>query len=171
MRVFTAGHGARQADELVDTLLSAAVATLVDVRRFPSSRWHPQFNRAALEKTLAVAGIEYVHAEPLGGKRGDAPGQDRFTCLEPGFRGYAARMATTEWQEALASALQLPAPCLMCAETSWEKCHRRFISELLTAKGHEVVHLLRGNEQEPHQPMLEAEQRKGRLYLCGELVA
>jgi uncharacterized protein (DUF488 family) len=58
----------------------------------------------------------------------------------------------------------------MCAETPWTKCHRRFIAELLTARGHEVLHLSPAGV-EPHRPLDEAEARDGRLYLCGEVVA
>jgi uncharacterized protein (DUF488 family) len=172
MRLFTVGHGARTSEELVATLGGAGVETLVDVRRYPSSRWHPQFNRAALEETLRAAGLDYVHAVELGGKRKAEPGEERFRCLGGGqFQSYAVHMVSEEWQQGLERALARPTPCFMCAETHWLKCHRRFISELLVARGHEVVHLLRGNETEPHQPMLEAECRDGRLYLCGELVS
>jgi uncharacterized protein (DUF488 family) len=87
------------------------------------------------------------------------------------FRGYAARMGTDPWQRALADALALPAPCFMCAETPWWRCHRRLIAELLHARGHQVVHLLKPGERRPHSPWDEAEARAGRLYLCGELVA
>ncbi len=59
MQVFTVGHGARPLDELIRTLRASGVATVVDVRRFPSSRRHPQFDRTALADGLAGAGIEY----------------------------------------------------------------------------------------------------------------
>lgn len=51
-------------------------------------------------------------------------------------------MRTPEWQAALASALDEPARCFLCAETNWRRCHRKLISELLVARGHEVLHLL-----------------------------
>jgi uncharacterized protein (DUF488 family) len=80
-------------------------------------------------------------------------------------------MGAREWQEALAGALAEPSPCLMCAETPWQRCHRRLISELLVARGHDVVHLIRPGEREPHRLHPDAEVRDGRLYLCGSLVA
>jgi uncharacterized protein (DUF488 family) len=168
--VFTIGHGRREAAELVTCLLEAEVATLVDVRRYPASRRNPQFNQAALAATLAGAGIEYRHAVELGGRRSNEPGEERFACLGA-FAGYAARMATPEWQDALTRALDEESPCFMCAETPWLRCHRRFISELLVARGQEVVHLLRPGEREPHRPHPAAEARDGRLYLCGSPVA
>ena len=42
--IFTVGHGARSAAELVSLLKEAHVRTLVDVRAFPVSRRHPQFS-------------------------------------------------------------------------------------------------------------------------------
>jgi uncharacterized protein (DUF488 family) len=170
--VFTVGHGRRAADELVAVLREAGAETVVDVRRFPSSRRHPQFNQQVLAETLADAGIGYVHAVELGGRRGGEPGEERFACIrEPGFRAYAARMGRPEWQQALAAALEEPTPAFMCAETPWWKCHRRFIADLLTARGVEVVHLIRPGERQPHRLFPDAEARAGTLYLCGVEVA
>ena len=171
MRVWTVGHGTRPAEALVEMLGRAAVQTLVDVRRYPGSRRNPQYNRGALEQSLAASGIAYRHAEALGGRLSGEPGADRFACIrQPAFRSYAARMGTDEWQEALSTALAEPEPCFMCAETPWTKCHRRFIADLLVARGHDVLHLS-PDGVEPHRLPEEAEARDGRLYLCGELVA
>ena len=172
MRAFTIGHGTREATELVATLAEAGVQTLVDVRRFPGSRRNPQFNQDAVAASLATVGIEYRHAVELGGRRAGEPGEERFGCIRTAaFRSYAARMAREDWQEALATALAQSEPCFMCAETDWRRCHRRLISDLLTAREIEVVHLARPGERQPHELWPEAEIRSGRLYLCGELVA
>ena len=217
VRVFTIGHGTRSAEELVECLREADVRTLVDVRRFPSSRRHPQHNQQALAETLAEAlaepapcfmcaetpwwrchrrliaellvarGHEVVHlvrpgerqrhrlydeSEVRGGRRNAEPGEEQFACLRvAGFRSYAARMGRAEWQQALVEALAEPAPCFMCAETPWWRCHRRLIAELLVARGHEVVHLVRPGERQRHRLYDESEVRDGRLYLCGRLVA
>jgi uncharacterized protein (DUF488 family) len=167
--IHTIGHGRRPAAALVECLLEAGVETLVDVRRFPSSRRNPQFNQATLATTLADAGISYVHAPELGGLRTEEPGQELFACLGQ-FAGYAARMRTPTWQAALDDALARLAPCLMCAETPWQRCHRRLIAELLAARGHEVVHLVRPGVRERHNAHTAAEIRDGVLHLCGEPV-
>jgi uncharacterized protein (DUF488 family) len=172
VRVFTIGHGARPAEELLACLLEAGVGTVVDVRRFPGSRRNPQFNRGPLAESLAAAEIAYCHAEDLGGRRSNEPGEERFPCIRvPAFRSYAARIGTEPWQRALQAALAEPIPCFMCAETPWQRCHRRLIAELLTARGHEVVHLLKPGEAESHRLYGESSVREGKLYLCGELVA
>jgi uncharacterized protein (DUF488 family) len=171
VRVFTIGHGARTSDELVACLAEAGVATLVDVRRFPGSRRHPQFSGTAVAATVGAEGIAYVHAEALGGRRSGAGA--RFQCIRvAAFRSYAVWMGSDEFQTALADALALPAPCFMCAETLWWQCHRRLIAELLAARGHEVVHLLRPGHVDAHRPWEPiSETRDGVLYLCGEPVA
>lgn len=168
--IHTIGHGRRPVEELVACLREARVETLVDVRRFPSSRRNPQFNQAALAGTLDDAGIGYAHAVDLGGLRTEEPGEEHFACLGQ-FAGYAAHMRTQAWQSALAGALTQPSLCFMCAETPWQRCHRRLIAELLAARGHHVVHLIEPGVQERHNPHRSAETRDGTLYLCGEPVA
>lgn len=170
--VWTIGHGTRTASEFIATLHEAGVGTLIDVRRFPGSRRHPQFNADALAAALEGEGIAYRHAVALGGRRANEAGEERFGCIRvAAFRSYAARMGTPEFQGALAAALAEPAPCLMCSETLWWRCHRRLIAELLTARGVRVVHLLGPGKRQDHKPWAESDARDGRLYLCGELVA
>ena len=94
--IYTVGHSTRSADELVALLRDAHVEVLVDVRRFPASRRHPQHNRGALERTLPEAGISYVwHGEVLGGRRKqEVPTErSRNNAWEvPAFRYYADAM-------------------------------------------------------------------------------
>jgi uncharacterized protein (DUF488 family) len=169
--LFTVGHGVRPLEELVATVAGAGVETLVDVRRFPASQRNPQFNQGPLRDALAAAGISYRHALDLGGRRSGEPGEDDFGCLRvAAFRSYAARMRTDRWQAALTAELAQPAPCFMCAETAWWRCHRRLIAELLTARGHDVVHLLGPGRREAHRLYDESEIRESRLYICGALV-
>ncbi len=171
MRVWTVGHGARTAEDFLLLLRSAGVQTLVDVRRFPGSRRHPQFNQSALAAALEETGIAYCHEVELGGRRSGEPGEERFACIETAaFRSYAARMAAPEWQEALKRSLAEPSPCFMCAETLWWRCHRRLIADLLVARGHEIRHLIRPGETQQHQLGFEGEIREGRLFLCGQEV-
>ena len=170
MVVSTAGHGTRTAEELIELLRRANVRTVVDVRRFPGSRRNPQFNRDAFARSLEAAGIRYRHEVALGGRLSDEPGEERFGCIRTAtFRSYAARMGTDEWQQALAAALEEPAPCFLCAETDWRRCHRRLIAELLVARGFDVLHL-RPAGVERHRLSDDAEVRGGRLFLCGQLV-
>ena len=172
MRVWTIGHGTRTSDELIATLHQAGIETLVDVRRFPGSRRNPQFDQVALAEELDRAAIAYLHLPDLGGRRSGVPGEEQFACLRvSSFRSYAAWMSSSEWQQAIAQALGLASPCLMCAETLPWRCHRRLIGDLLAARNVDVVHLLAPGSSIEHRPFAEAEIRNKRLYLCGTLVA
>jgi uncharacterized protein (DUF488 family) len=172
VNVWTIGHGTRPSAELVSVVREAGVRTLVDVRRFPGSRHNPQFNQPVLIVALDDCGISYRHEVELGGRLAGEPGEEGFGCLRVGaFRSYAARMSSERWQAALAAALAEPAPCFMCSETLWWRCHRRLIAELLHARGEHVVHLLVPGKLQGHRPFPDAYARDGRLYLCGMLVA
>lgn len=153
--VFTIGHSTRPANVFVDLLRAHSVRMVVDVRRYPGSRRNPQYNRETLSGILAAAGLEYVHVPALGGRRG-APDPDspNTAWRVPGFRAYADRMADETWQEALA-ALETRAlaetVAYMCAEAVPWRCHRRLISDALTARGWEVRHILERGRADRHR--------------------
>ena len=168
--IHTIGHGRRPVEELVGCLREASVETLVDVRRFPSSRRNPQFDQATLAATLADAGIAYEHAAELGGLRSERAGRGAVRVSRPvrGLRSADVHDGLADG--ALNEALTQPTPCLMCAETPWQRCHRRLIAEFLVARGREVVHLIEPGIHERHNAHRAAELRDGILYLCGEPV-
>jgi uncharacterized protein (DUF488 family) len=142
--------------------------------RAPLSRLAPEsaVGQDALVETLERAGIGYRRAVELGGRLSGDPGAELYPCVRvSAFRSYLARMKDPVWQAALGQALAQPAPCLMCAETDWRRCHRRLIADLLTARGNELVHLLRPHQAEQHLLVDVAQAREGKLYVCGQVVA
>ena len=68
MEVYTVGHSTRSLGEFTTLLCGAGVTRVVDVRAFPTSRRHPQFNKDALSITLPAAGLDYRHMPALGGR-------------------------------------------------------------------------------------------------------
>ena len=156
--VFTIGHGTRSSEELVRVLVAAAVTRLVDVRRFPGSRRHPHFARAALEESLPAEGITYDwRGEELGGRRSRAEvgRPTRHPAWKnDGFRNYADYMDTADFRAALdklvTDAVSEPL-AIMCAETLWWRCHRRLIADALTIEGLDVVHLIGLGESQRHK--------------------
>jgi uncharacterized protein (DUF488 family) len=151
--LFTVGHSTRSAGELIALLREAGIERLVDVRRFPGSRRHPQFGREALTAALAAAGIEYRHAPDLGGRRTPRPDSPNTAWRVAAFRGYADHMETPEFQAALGGLLAAAAErptAILCAEAVPWRCHRRLIADALAARGVEVVHLLAPGRREPH---------------------
>jgi uncharacterized protein (DUF488 family) len=155
MTVFTIGHSTRDIGEFIDLLRAAGVDCLVDVRRFPFSRRHPQFNGEPLAAALAKAGIGYRHAPALGGRRsgrGDGSVSPNSLWREEAFRNYADYAETAEFRAALNGLRRLAQEhviAIMCAEAVWWRCHRRIIADYLIAAGLGVEHILDARKREP----------------------
>src|SRR3954452_14581830 len=169
--VFTAGHSTRPIEELLALLAEHGVTVLVDVRRFPASRRHPQFSRDALAASLAGAGIVYVHEPDLGGRRKARPDSLNTAWRVEAFRGYADYMENPEFQAALNRLIeraQRETVAILCAEAVPWRCHRRLISDALVAHGTSVLHIMGPHRADPHQ--LDANARVlpgGRLLYAG----
>ena len=150
--IFTVGHSIRPQNELIAILEEARVKLLVDVRRFPGSRRHPQFGKEALSAGLAAAGIAYRHEPDLGGRREPRPDSPHTAWRVAGFRGYADHMASPEFRAALERLIAPPETptAVMCAEALPWKCHRQLIADALVARGIEVVHLLAAGQRQAH---------------------
>ena len=105
-RLLTIGHSTLAADAFVAMLSAYRIELLADVRRFPASRRHPQFNREALAEMLASHGIAYHHFPELGGRREPRPGSSNTAWREAGFRGYADYMATADFDHGITRLLE-----------------------------------------------------------------
>ena len=154
-RVLAVGHSNRPAEELVEWLLAARVATLADVRTIPRSRANPQFERDTLARTLARAGIRYVHVPRLGGlRRAHRGSEENAAWRNASFRGYADYMQTPEFEEGLVAlrALARDGPvAVMCAEAVPWRCHRSLLADALLARGVVVEHLVGRGRTRPHR--------------------
>lgn len=128
---------------------------LVDVRRHPGSRRHPQFNRDELEETLRSEGIGYRHEERLGGRRDPGPGESPNRAWESdGFRAYADHLLTGEGRRALdglASRARERRLAVMCAEAVPWRCHRQIIADHLVARGIVVRHAMGEGRTDVHE--------------------
>src|SRR5215470_4175781 len=97
MRKMTIGHSTLSIAVFLRALKEARVRTLVDVRRFPASRRHPQFGQKALFTSLESAGIRAVWREGLGGRRAALKDSMNTGWKSESFRGYADYMQTPEF--------------------------------------------------------------------------
>ncbi|MGH2379034.1 MAG: DUF488 family protein [Candidatus Limnocylindria bacterium] len=154
MRIWSIGHGARTLEELLRVLGEAGIRTVADIRTFPASRRHPHFGRETLTAALTEKGIAYEHIPELGGRRRETKPSPHRAIRVAGLRAYADHMDTDEFRagydELLGLGRERPA-AFMCAESLWWQCHRRLLSDRLTADGWEVVHLLGPGKAEPHR--------------------
>lgn len=161
------GHGTASQRELIALLGAAGVESVVDVRRFPGSRRHPQVARRELEQWLPDAGIDYRWEERLGGRRRPAPVSEHQGLRNESFRAYADHMGSTDFAAALAEVLEEAdrrTVALMCAESLWWRCHRRMIADAVVLL-HErpVGHLLHDGRLTGHTPIEAANVVDGQL--------
>ncbi len=128
--VLTIGHSNRSVEEFLEMLREHEIRTLVDIRRFPTSKVE-HFKREEMERWLLKHGVEYVWlgAELGGYRRG----------------GYQAHMKTELFEEGLEKLLRVVeegGTCIMCMEKSPKYCHRRFVSARLEEQDVKVIHVL-----------------------------
>ena len=153
--IHTVGHSPRTADELVALLESFGIRLLVDVRRFPGSRRHPQFNAETLAPRLAEHAIDYRHEEALGGRRSGATASSSSYWRNRSFRAYADHMLGPEFREALARVERYASEgrlAIMCAEALHWRCHRNLIADALTLHGFQVRHIVAPGRADAHRP-------------------
>jgi uncharacterized protein (DUF488 family) len=159
--IYTVGHSSRSLQALVSLLRDNDVERIVDVRRFPSSRRFPWFNRDLLAESLGD--IRYVWLAALGGRRGrqESPVDNRGWENES-FRNYADYMQSAAFREALAEVQ--PGDAVMCAEAMLWQCHRGLIADALTVAGHEVTDILDAAHVRLHRLPPFAHVEGGRLW-------
>jgi len=152
--VWTVGHSTHPIEAFIELLRGAGIRRLVDVRTAPGSRKHPQFGRDALAASLE--GIEYEWAgEAFGGWRKANPDSRHTAIRSASFRGYADLMETDGFRAALDRLLEEAdgaRTAVMCAEALWWRCHRSMLADAVSARGHEVRHLMPDGSEAPHRP-------------------
>jgi uncharacterized protein (DUF488 family) len=144
MRVFTVGHSTHSLDRLCELLAAHGVERVVDVRRVPRSRRHPQFRAESLGAALPARGVDYRHLGALGGHRRPRADSLNGAWENEAFRGYADHALTAEFGAAMDELCALArerATAVMCAEGLWWRCHRRLIADRLLVAGWPVWHI------------------------------
>jgi uncharacterized protein (DUF488 family) len=156
--IWTVGHSTHEVERFVRLLRRHAVEVVCDVRRYPGSRRHPQFNEAALRESLGDARVAYEpFGDELGGRRKPRAGGGPSPWRNAAFRGYAEYMETREFAAGLERLERLARErraAVMCAEGEWRRCHRRLISDALASRGWRVIHIRPTGVLEEHEPML-----------------
>jgi uncharacterized protein (DUF488 family) len=152
----TVGHGALPREAFAALARDAGLARVVDVRRAPASRRHPQFGREAMDAWLPAADVAYRWERDLGGWRRPAPDSPDVALRHPAFRGYAAHMRGAAFGAALEALLAEAADAptaVMCSEALWWRCHRRLIADACALiRGVPVLHLFHDGRLHPHVP-------------------
>lgn len=135
---FSLGTSNRSREEFFQLLKDNQIELVVDVRRFPTSRFE-HFCQSQLISLLDKARINYLYlGDKLGGYR-------------PG--GYRAFLNTIDFEQGLRSLeeeLMKKTGVILCAERLPWRCHRRFIAAKLEGRGWQVRHIL--DEKRVWQP-------------------
>ena len=171
-KLFTIGHSNHSFVRFLELLESQGISAIVDVRSAPYSRYCPQYNKDALEKSLQSSGIEYIFlGKELGARRIEEncyiKGQVQFELIAelPIFQAGLERV----FQE-----IGKGKAALMCAEAEPLNCHRMILICRQLKKINpdvQITHILGDGSKESHE---ETEQRLVRLHklepeLFGEL--
>jgi len=128
--IYTLGTSDRTPDEFLGLLESLGIEAVVDVRRFPTSRFD-HFKRDELSRLLEGRGFSYIYlGQELGGYRS---------------QGYRAYLETEEFRHGLERVEELARGrmvVILCAERLPWRCHRRFIGQELERDGFRVEHII-----------------------------
>ena len=144
----TIGHSNHPIERFLDLLKAGGVALLVDVRSMPYSRRFPQFGKERLAKSLAAAGIGYVHEGAALGGKPEGGGNYDALAERPAFKDALGRLIERAENTTL---------CLMCAEKEPLDCHRTvLVSRRLAERGVPVDHLLADGGTRPHSDVEDA---------------
>ena len=169
--LYSIGHSNHPIEKFLELLTAHQIATLVDVRSYPSSRRWPHFNHDALAASLREANVEYHWLKSLGGRRTSQRTDSPHSAWEvPAFRAYADYAETADFENGLRTLLAPAAAqgtAFMCSEGLWWQCHRRIISDHLTVRGCRVEHIMPNGKAVVHQMPDFASIRDGRLIYDG----
>lgn len=145
MEVYTIGFTKKPAAEFFETLRSAGVRRLLDIRLNNTSQLAGFAKRDDLDYFFrAICGGEYVH-EPLL-----APSPDLFEAYKKRKgswtdyeRGFLELMADRRIEDRIDRAGFATPTVLLCSEPTADRCHRRLVADYLRDRWGDfrVVHL------------------------------
>ena len=170
IELYSVGHSNHTMDEFLSLLKVYSIRSLIDIRRSPHSSKFAQFDWKALEYALIHHEITYHWFEDLGGwRKGLGEDSPNLGLKDGDFRHYADYMLSDTFRTAagrLTGIARIRRTAMMCAEKDFQRCHRRLLSDYLTAQGMVVTHILDQDEQQIHQLTKGAEwiEGKGILY-------
>ena len=142
-KIFTIGHSTHSIEKFLSLLQMYEIKCLIDIRRFPASRRHPQFTKENLAGSLTRVGVAYFWlGDQLGGFRDG--GYDAYIATDP-FRSGLTELKSLGSRQATA---------FMCAESLYSSCHRRFVADELARQNWRVLHILPDGKIHQHQASL-----------------
>lgn len=155
MKIYTIGHSTHDQETFLNMLQNNNIEVLADIRSYPGSRRCPQFNKEIMPAWLYECGVEYIHIPKLGGRRNNqhivSPNEG---WRNASFKNYADYALSSEFREGLHELMSIAKTkrtAYMCSESCYWRCHRWIVSDVLSARGIEVVHISDCNHNQFHR--------------------
>ncbi|MFD5629648.1 DUF488 family protein [Streptomyces sp. NPDC127072] len=147
--VFTVGHSTHSISGFLSLLQKHAITAVADVRSMPVSRFSPQFNRYAVERSLFEVDIKYVFlGKQLGARTED------LACYVDGRVRYDLLARTSDFGSGikrLRNGSQSERIAVMCTEQEPLDCHRCvLVARVLDEYGITVKHIHGDGHVEDH---------------------
>jgi uncharacterized protein (DUF488 family) len=134
---YTIGYSGRTINDFIDVLRNAGVATLVDIRFSPVSRFKPEFSKNNLKRLLEANGIHYIHKPEWGVPRdirafsiGKGTRDDIWSWYDSNILPNVVRRNLDEFFNSMEHPI-----ALMCVEYDPTQCHRHRIFLALERAG------------------------------------
>lgn len=123
---YTIGYSGRDIHSFVDTLKKAGIATLVDIRYTPISRFKPEFSKNNLKQAMEAHGINYIHRPDWGVPReiraysiGERTRDSIWVWYDSNVLPNVAKKNLDEFFNSMEHPITL-----MCVEYDPTECHR-----------------------------------------------
>ena len=133
MKVFTLGYQGLGLDLYTETLTTAGVGVLIDVRETPWS-YNRRYIKSVLERTMVAAEIDYVHLRECGNPSANRKSAVSVKDCLAKYRRYLRKnsdcLITLLDHVRIADDTGRPA-CLTCYEREPHDCHRSILLEFL----------------------------------------
>jgi len=136
MKLITIGHSNHSIERFIELLDLAGVATLVDVRTSPASRFNPQYNQGSLDPVLAKHLVTYVFAGRYLGGRPTDPTCYKHRVMPPEGTDYLHEVDYPEvmrrdWFvkgiQRLVAIADEQTTAVLCSEENPAECHRHHL--------------------------------------------
>jgi len=157
MKIYTIGHSTRSLEEFIDILNYYKIQIVIDVRRFPSSKKFPWFNKDVLKSELKKNNIEYTYFPELGGFR------------EEGYENFSKTEKFKEISNKLLEKINDSNSVIFCSERFFWRCHRKFIADELYRKGNKIVHIIDKHYTYEHKESKDLEEKMKIKIFCDKI--
>ena len=126
---YTAGYSGKNVREFINSLTKSNIATLIDIRFSPVSRYKPDFSKSNLIRYLAEQSINYIHRPDWGVPRdirAFSIGKSNRDDIWEWYDLYVLPNVVTRNLDTFFNSMEHPV-VFMCSELDPTECHRHRI--------------------------------------------